>query len=100
MKSALLVLPLALVPAAELMAADPAYALRQSHVVPAAVVLARPDKHPEREIDAIAGQPSFGGFFSLGVPGVDRLRFEARGPQIAGVAAGEFEYRISPEARR
>lgn len=134
---------------------DPAHALRQTPaqivfhygVVPAQVVLAHPDKHPEREMHggapksayhvvvalfeaasgqriaeaevsatvtlvgsptvtrrlepmAIAGQPSFGGFFSLGAPGIYRLRFEARRPGRAQSEVAEFEYRVSPEGRR
>ena len=49
---------------------------------------------------AIADQPSFGRFFSMGVPGIYRRRFEARRPGTAEVAAAEFEYRVSPEGRR
>lgn len=49
---------------------------------------------------AIANQPSFGGFFSLGAPGIYRLRFEARRPGVAEVASAEFEYRLSAEGRR
>jgi hypothetical protein len=48
----------------------------------------------------IADQPSFGGFFSLGMPGIYRLRFEVRRPGIAQPASAEFEYRVSPEGRR
>jgi hypothetical protein len=48
----------------------------------------------------IADQPSFGGFFSLGMPGIYRLRFEVRRPGIAQRASTEFEYRVSPEGRR
>ena len=156
MKSAVLFPLLSLIWAGQLVAAEPAHALRQAApevvfhygVVPAAVVLAHPDKHPEREMhrgtapkgashvvvalfDAakgerianaevtatvtqlggasatrrlepmtIADQPSFGGFSSLGMPGIYKLRFEARRPGIAGAASGEFEYWVSPEARR
>jgi len=53
-----------------------------------------------REPMMIANQPSFGGFFSLGAPGIYRLRFEARRPGVAEVASAEFEYRVSPEGRR
>ena len=49
---------------------------------------------------AIAGLPSFGGFFSLGAPGIYKLRFEARRPAAAELASAEFEYRVSPEGRR
>jgi len=157
MRSAFLFsLVLLLSSAGQAFAADPAHALRQTGrdvvfhygVVPAQVVLAHPDKHPEREMhggaapkgashvvvalfDAakgeriaqaqvtttvsllggasvtkrlepmmIANQPSFGGFFSLGAPGIYRLRFEARRPGVAEVASAEFEYRVSPEGRR
>lgn len=156
MKSALLFSLVSLISAQQVLAADSAHALRQTGravvfhfgVVPAAVVLAHPDKHPEREMhrgaapkgashvvvalfDAakgerianaevtatvtllggasatkrlepmtIADQPSFGGFFSLGMPGIYKLRFEARRPGIAEVASVEFEYRVSPESRR
>lgn len=48
----------------------------------------------------IADQPSFGGFFSLGMPGIYRLRFEVRRPGIAQPASAEFEYRVSPQGRR
>ena len=48
----------------------------------------------------IASQPSFGGFFQLGVPGIYRIRFEVRRPGIADVAAAEFEHRVFPEDRR
>jgi hypothetical protein len=142
--------------AGQSLAADPAHALRQAGrevvfhygVVPAQVVLAHPDKHPEREMhqgvapkgashlvvalfDAakgeriaraevtatvsllggpsvtkrlepmtVADQPSFGGFFTLGMPGIYKLRFEARAPGIREAATAEFEYRVSPEGRR
>jgi len=157
MKFAFLFSLISLVSSGQVRAADPAHALRQATaqevvfhygVVPAAVVLAHPDKHPEREMHrgaapkgashlvvalldaakgeriadaevtatvtllggasatkrlepmAIANQPSFGGFFSLGAPGIYRLRFEARRPGVAEVASAEFEYRLSPEGRR
>ncbi len=48
----------------------------------------------------IAGQPSFGGFFSLGAPGIYKLRFEARRPGVQDVASADFEHRVSPEGRR
>ena len=142
--------------AAHRAAAEPAHAFREAGgevvfhygVVPAQLVLAHPDKHPERQMhggaapsgashvvvalfDAakgeriaqaevtatvsllggaavtkrlepmmIAAQPSFGGFFSLGAPGVYKLRFEARRPGIPGVASAQFEHRVSPEGRR
>lgn len=35
----------------------------------------------------IAGQPSFGGFFVIGMPDIYRLRFEARRPGVAEVAS-------------
>lgn len=156
MKSAFLVSLVSLFFAGPLIAAEPAHALRQPKpgvvfhygVVPAEVVLAHPEQHPEREMHrgaapkgashlvvalfdaakgeriadaevtatvtllggasatkrlepmAIANQPSFGGFFSLGAPGIYRLRFEARRPGVAEVASAEFEYRLSPEGRR
>jgi hypothetical protein len=149
MKFAFLFSLISLVSSGQVRAADPAHALRQATaqevvfhygVVPAAVVLAHPDKHPVREMHrgaapqgashlvaalfdaargeriedaevtasatkrlepmAIANQPSFGGFFSLGAPGIYRLRFEARRPGVAEVASAEFEYRLSPEGRR
>ena len=156
MKTALLFLLVSLLSAGQLLAAEPAHALRETArdvvfhygVVPAQVVLAHPDAHPEREMHrgaapkgashvvvalfdaakgeriaaaevsatvtllggatvtkrlepmAIADQPSFGGFFSLGIPGIYKLRFEARRPGVAEVAAAEFEYRVSPEGRR
>ena len=138
------------------LAADQAHALAQSAgsmafhygVVPAQVVLAHADRHPEREMHGgstpktgshivlalfdipsgeriasgevtatvtllggpsvtrrlepmtIAGQPSFGGFFALGAPGIYRLRFEARRPDAAQPEVAEFEHRVSPEGRR
>ena len=45
----------------------------------------------------IADQPSYGEFFSLGVPGLYRIRFEARRPGAPGVAYAEFEHRIGRE---
>lgn len=146
----------ALLGPASLQAAESAHALRRESagivfhygIVPAQVVLAHPDKHPEREMhggaapkgashlvvalfdaakgariaDAevtatvtllggasvtkrlepmtIAEQASFGGFFSLGMPGIYRLRFEVRRPGGAETALAEFEHRVSPEGRR
>jgi len=48
----------------------------------------------------IANQPSFGGFFLLGVPGIYRIRFEVRRPGVAEVPAAEFEHRVLLEDRR
>jgi hypothetical protein len=45
----------------------------------------------------IADQPSYGEFFSIGVPGLYRIRFEARRPGAAGVAFAEFEHRVGRE---
>lgn len=135
--------------------AQPAHALRQTGglvfhygIVPAEIVLAHPEQHPERAMHAdgarrgashvvlalfdmagkrisqaevqatvtlvggpavtrtlepmaIAGQASFGGFFSFGAPGIYRIRFEALGASHEGVASAEFEHRVpGPEGRR
>jgi hypothetical protein len=48
----------------------------------------------------IAGQPSFGGFVSVGAPGIYKIRFEVRRPGVAAAASAEFEHRVSPELRR
>jgi hypothetical protein len=48
----------------------------------------------------IAGQPSFGAFVSVGVPGIYRIRFDVRRPGMEGVASEEFEHRVSPELGR
>lgn len=48
----------------------------------------------------IPGQPGFGGFVSIGVPGIYKIRSEARRPGAAGSASAEFEHRVSPELRR
>lgn len=48
----------------------------------------------------IAEQPSFGGFVSVGVPGIYKIRFEVRRPGVAGTSSAEFEHRVSPELRR
>lgn len=116
-------------------------------LVPAEVVLAHPEQHPERAMHggprraeshivlalfdakdqtriaqadvtvhitlaggpsvtrrlepmAIAGQPSFGGFVSVGAPGIYKIRFDVRRPGIAAVASAVFEHRVSPELRR
>jgi hypothetical protein len=45
----------------------------------------------------IADQPSYGEFFSMGVAGLYRIRFEARRPGAAGVAFAEFEHRVVRE---
>ena len=47
---------------------------------------------------AIGGLPSYGGFFSMGAPGLYRIRFEARAPAMSGTAFAEFEHRIGREA--
>lgn len=121
MSSAFLSSLVSLLTAAQLFAGEPTHALRQGGrdvvfrygVVPAQVVLAHPDKHPQREMHggaaprgashepmAIANQASFGGFFPLPAPGIYRLRFEARRPGIAGISSAEFEYRVAREGRR
>jgi hypothetical protein len=49
----------------------------------------------------IAGQPSFGGYFTMGSPAIYRLRFEAKlaGGNVPAVA--EFEHRVpGPERGR
>jgi hypothetical protein len=48
----------------------------------------------------IAGQPGFGGFVSIGAPGIYKIRFDVRRPGTPGVASAEFEHRVSPESRR
>jgi hypothetical protein len=49
----------------------------------------------------IAGQASFGGFFSFGAPGIYRIRFEALRAAPEGTASAEFEHRVPrPEGRR
>ena len=48
----------------------------------------------------IAGQPGFGGYVSVGAPGVYTLRFEARRPGAPGVASAVFEHRVAPERKR
>ena len=47
----------------------------------------------------IAGQPGFGGFVSVGAPGIYTIRFEVRRPGAAGVASAAFEHRVSRELR-
>ena len=135
--------------------AQPAHALRQAGglvfhygIVPAEIVLAHPEQHPERAMHAdgarrgashvvlalfdmagkrisqaevqatvtlvggpavtrslepmtIAGQASFGGFFSFVAPGIYRIRFEARRTPPEGMASAEFEHRVpGPEGRQ
>jgi hypothetical protein len=46
---------------------------------------------------AIADQPSYGQFFSMSVPGLYRIRLEARRPGAASVAYAEFEHRVARE---
>ena len=48
----------------------------------------------------IAGQPGFGGFVSVGAPGIYRIRFDVRRPGAPSVASADFEHRVSPELRR
>lgn len=48
----------------------------------------------------IAGQPGFGGFVSMGAPGIYRIRFEVRRPGQPQPERAEFEHRISPELRK
>lgn len=125
--------------AGQLLAAEPAHALRQggreavfhygemhggaaprgaSHLVVALFDAAKGERIANADVTAsvtllgggsvtkrlepmtIPDQPSFGGFFSLGVPGIDKLRFEARRPGTAQAAAADFEYPVSPEGRR
>jgi hypothetical protein len=45
----------------------------------------------------IADLPSYGEFFAMGVPGLYRIRFEARRPGEAGISYAEFEHRIARE---
>ena len=52
------------------------------------------------ELMEIANQPSFGGYFQLGMPGIYRIRFEVRRPGAAHAATAEFEYRVSVDGRR
>ena len=135
--------------------AQPAHAVRQTAglvfhygIVPAEIVLAHPEQHPERAMHAdgarrgsshvvlalfdqagrrisqaevpvtvtlvggpavtrtlepmtIAGQASFGGFFSFVAPGIYRIRFEALRAAPDGVASAEFEHPVpGPEGRR
>ena len=47
----------------------------------------------------IRGQPGFGGFVSVGAPGVYTIRFDARRSGASSVSTAEFEYRVSPELR-
>ena len=47
----------------------------------------------------IAGQPGFGGFVSMGAPGIYTIRFEVRRPGQP-LEQAEFEHRISPELRK
>ena len=46
---------------------------------------------------SIEGLPSYGGYVPVVRPGIYRIRFEARGVGIAGVASAEFEHRIAGE---
>lgn len=48
----------------------------------------------------IAGQPGFGGFVSIGAPGIYKIRFEVRRPGQPQLEQAEFEHRISPELRK
>lgn len=48
----------------------------------------------------IAGQPGFGGFVSIGTPGIYQIRFNARRPGTVAEATAVFEHRVSPESRR
>ena len=43
----------------------------------------------------IADQPSYGEFFSMGVPGLYRIRFEAKRPGTTGIAYAEYEHRVA-----
>lgn len=49
----------------------------------------------------IAGQAGYGAFVSMSVPGIYRLRFDARQPGAARSAHAEFEHRVpGPERGR
>ena len=48
----------------------------------------------------ISGQPGFGGFVSMGAPGIYKIRFEVRRPGQPQLEQAEFEHRISPELRK
>jgi hypothetical protein len=45
----------------------------------------------------IADQPSYGAYFPMGVPGLYRIRFEARRAGAPGIAYAEFEHRVGRE---
>lgn len=45
----------------------------------------------------VADQLSYGGYFSMGVPGLYRIRFEARRAGAPGIAYAEFEHRVGRE---
>lgn len=47
----------------------------------------------------ISGQPGFGGFASVGDPGVYKIRFDVRRPGTSTVSTAQFEYRVSPDLR-
>ena len=48
----------------------------------------------------IADQASFGGFVSVGMPGIYRIRFDVRRTGMVGTVSAEFEHRVYPELRR
>ena len=123
MKSAFLFSLASLVSAGRALAADSAHARSAapkgaSHLVVALFDAAKGERIADAEVTAtvmllggapatkrlepmaIANQPSFGRFFSLGMPGNYNLRFGARRPGVAEIASAEFEYRVSPEGRR
>ena len=50
---------------------------------------------------AIAGQPGYGGFVSMGAPGIYRIRFDVKRAGIPDTASAEFEHRMpGPEGWR
>lgn len=74
--------------------------IAQAEVIATVTVVGGASVTKRLEPMTIADQPSFGGFFQLGIPGIYRLRFEARRPGAAEAASAEFEYRVSPQGRR
>jgi hypothetical protein len=47
----------------------------------------------------VVDQQSYRGFFGLSAQGIYQIPFEARRPEAATIAAGEFEYHVSPKGR-
>jgi len=92
-------LPIGVVFAGQVTAAEPAQALRQTGrelVTPLAGVSVAERREPVR----IAGQPGFGDLFSFETSEIYRTRFEALISGNSGLASAEFEYRVSPEGQR